>query len=460
MNSIISLSIVSVITLFSGLYNAKKLVVPVSVLGIILSIVLLVMGWNLNESPAYINNMLTFDNYAIAFSVLILAVTSLVMILNLDSAEHLDIPIAELVTLFLITVVGAILMVSFSNLVMLFLGIEILSICLYVLAGAKKRDFASNEAALKYFLMGAFATGFLLFGITLIYGASGSFNLQEINQYLSANKQPESIFYAGVILMLIGMCFKIAAAPFHFWAPDVYTGSPTVVTAFMSTVVKTAGVAAFLRLFSYCFINISDFWAMLLVGISATTMLIGNITAVVQISFKRTMAFSSIAHAGYFLLAIFALQKNSNSSVLLYAAAYSFASIMAFTGLMVVQSKTNSDSFESFNGLAKRNPLLAFCITVAMLSLAGIPPLAGFFAKFYVFSTAIAQNYIWIVVFAVINSCIGVYYYFKVIIAMYFRDAVDSDNIEIMPSQQIVLAVCLSLTILLGLLPGFLTGLI
>jgi NADH-quinone oxidoreductase subunit N len=260
--------------------------------------------------------------------------------------------------------------------------------------------------------------------------------------------------------MLIGMAFKMGAAPFHFWMADVYTGAPTIVTAFMSTVVKTAAVAAFFRLFFNCFEGLNSFWAMTLVIISALTMFIGNITAVAQSSFKRMLAYSSIAHAGYLLLAVFTMTTTSGNAILLYSTAYVFAGILAFSGLMIVQHFSGSDNFEAFNGLSKRNPFLALCITAAMLSMSGIPPMAGFFGKFYIFSTALSQNYIWIVIWSVLMSCVGIYYYFKVIIAMYMKPCADEKPYPLSSTQQLVMITALLASLIFGLAPGILTGLI
>src|SRR6201992_1084448 len=231
------------------------------------------------------------------------------------------------------------------------------------------------------------------------------------------------MFYTGILLMILGLCFKVGAAPFHFWTPDVYQGSPSLITAFMSTVVKTAGFAAFLRLFTACFAPVSDFWVPVLLVITIITLFIGNITALYQRSFKRMLAFSSISHAGYLLFAIVSLGASSANSVFLYATAYSIASIIAFGSLILVSQQSGSDNFDSFNGLAKKNPFLAFVLTISMLSLAGIPLTAGFIGKFFIFSTALSQNYIWLTVVAVVNAIISIFYYFRVIIAMYFRSS-------------------------------------
>src|SRR5260370_31007245 len=226
------------------------------------------------------------------------------------------------------------------------------------------------------------------------------------------------MFYTGILLIIVGLCFKVGAAPFHFWTPDVYEGSPTLITAFMSTVVKTAGFAAFLRLFSECFAPMSDFWVPALLIITIATLFIGNVTSLYQQSFKRMLAFSSISHAGYLLFAIVALGASSANSVFIYSTAYSIASIIAFAALILVQQQSGSDNFESFNGLSKKNPFLALVLTIAMLSLAGIPLTAGFIGKFFMFSSALSQYQLFLVVLAVINAIISIVYYFSVILAM------------------------------------------
>ncbi|HEY9195800.1 MAG TPA: NADH-quinone oxidoreductase subunit N, partial [Mucilaginibacter sp.] len=308
--------------------------------------------------------------------------------------------------------------------------------------------------ALKYFLMGAFSTGFLLFGITLIYGSTGSFNLEAIRDWVLANPHTNPMFYTGIGLIIVGLCFKVGAAPFHFWTPDVYEGSPTLITAFMSTVVKTAGFAAFLRLFSACFAPLSDFWTPVLLVITVATLFIGNITALYQQSFKRMLAFSSISHAGYLLFAIVALGSSSANSVFIYATAYSVASIIAFGSLILVQQQSGSDSFDSFNGLAKKNPFLAFVLTISMLSLAGIPLTAGFIGKFFMFSGALAKYQFWLVIIAVVNAIISIFYYFRVIVAMYFRSA-ERTELVIPGYYKVVFAISALATILIGIYPDF-----
>ncbi|GAC1305501.1 MAG: NADH-quinone oxidoreductase subunit N [Mucilaginibacter sp.] len=459
MNTLIIISILPILLLYLGLYKAQKALLPVTILGLLAAAGVSIAQWNNSAQPIY-HGMMLYDNFAIAFSVITILSTILILFLSKDYFERISNHIAEYYAIILFSLAGIIVMVSFYNLTMLFIGIEIMSVSLYILAGIKKNDFASNEAALKYFLMGAFSTGFLLFGITLIYGAAGSFNLEAIRNWVVEHPHGiDPMFYTGILLIIVGLCFKVGVAPFHFWTPDVYEGSPTLITAFMSTVAKTAGFAAFLRLFTACFAPLSDFWLPVLLVITIVTLFIGNITAIYQQSFKRMLAFSSISHAGYLLFAIVALGASSASSVFMYATAYSIASIIAFGALILVQQQSGSDSFESFNGLSKKNPFLALTLTIAMLSLAGIPLTAGFIGKFFMFSAALRQYQVVLVILAVINAIISIFYYFRVIIAMYFRDA-DRDEVTVPDYYKFVLGISALATIVIGLFPALLSGLL
>jgi NADH-quinone oxidoreductase subunit N len=417
------------------------------------------MHWKDGAQPIY-HGMMLFDDFSIAFSAITIVSTILILLLSKDYFEKISTHVAEYYAIMLFSLAGIIVMLSYNNLTMLFIGIEIMSVSLYILAGIKKNDFASNEASLKYFLMGAFSTGFLLFGIALIYGATGSFNLQAIRDWALAHpKGIDPMFGTGIMLIIVGLCFKVGAAPFHFWTPDVYEGSPTLITAFMSTVVKTAGFAAFLRLFSECFQPMSDFWVPALLIITIITLFIGNITALYQQSFKRMLAFSSISHAGYLLFAIVAIGASSANSVFLYSTAYSIASIIAFGALILVHQQSGSDNFDTFNGLAKKNPFLAFVLTVSMLSLAGIPLTAGFIGKFFVFSSALSQYHTTLVILAVVNAIISIFYYFRVIIAMYFRSS-ERDELAVPAYFNFVLGLAALVTIVIGIYPGFIASLI
>ncbi|MBC7744329.1 MAG: NADH-quinone oxidoreductase subunit N [Flavobacterium sp.] len=458
MSALITLSIIAIVVLYMGLYKTKNALLPVTMLGMTIALVLSLLEWNSNAKPIY-SGMMQFDNFAIAFTVICIFSTMLILLISKDYFERISEHVAEYYAIILFALVGIVVMVSYNNLSMLFIGIEIMSVSLYILAGIRKKSYSSNEAALKYFLMGAFSTGFLLFGITLLYGSTGTFDLILIKNYVLNNPTNISpLFYSGILLLIIGLGFKVGVAPFHFWAPDVYEGSPTLITAFMSTVVKTAGFAAFLRIFLLCFAPLHDFWMMPLLVITVLTLFIGNITALYQNSFKRMLGFSSVSHAGYMMFAIVALGTDSINAVILYATAYSLASIIAFAALILVKRQMGSDKFESFNGLGSKNPFMALNITVAMLSLAGIPLTAGFIGKFLMFSTALSDYHVWLVIMAVINAIIGIFYYLRVVVAMYFKES-DQTVIRSTPLFSMVLAFSTIITILLGIYPGFISNL-
>jgi len=458
MNSIFVLGGLGVFSLLAEIFNIRKVLFPVTVLGLIASAVLLVFDWN--QDAAFYSNMLTFDNYAVAFSIVLSLTAMLWFLMSKDYFEN-NTNVTDHFALIMFSLIGAVFMVSYSNLAMLFMGIEVLSICLYILAGSSFKNIFSNEASFKYFLMGSFATGFLLFGIALIYGVTASFDLQVIASSIAEGTGDRTAWlYAGILLLIVGLAFKISAVPFHFWAPDVYEGSPTVVTAFMSTIVKIAAFAAFFRLFSTCFTTVYDEWVDVLQIITVLTLLVSNITAVYQHSVKRILAYSSIAHAGYLLISLVAMNEISASAILYYVVAYAVASITAFTVLHNVESEDQNAVVDSFNGLAKRNPFLAFCMAVSLLSLAGIPPLAGFFGKYYLFTVAFQSGYAGLVLLAVLTSLIGIYYYFRIIIAMYLKSTDKGVIIQVPARHVVILAVSVLLSLAFGVFPDLLVGLI
>lgn len=457
MNIIITITVTALVVLYAGLFKAKKALLPITLLGLLTSLAFVVRGWNMDQTYY---NMMQMDNFALAFTGITVLGTLLIFLLSQNYFAANSENIAEYFTLILFALAGIVMMVSYKNMSMLFIGLEIMSVSLYILAGIRKSNFASNEASLKYFLMGAFSTGFLLFGITLIYGATGSFDLEVINQYLVANyKTVSPMFYPGIILMMIGLCFKIGAAPFHFWTPDVYEGAPTLITTFMSTIVKTAGFAAFLRLFADTFAPLHDFWMPPLLMIVCLTLLIGNVTALFQSHFKRMLAYSSISHAGYLLFSLISLTANSSNNVLVYAAAYTFATIIAFAVLILVKQRTGNDHFDNFNGLASRNPFTALVLTIAMLSLAGIPLTAGFIGKYLMFLNVMTEYKIYLVAFAILNALVGFYYYFKVIVAMYFKEGNETE-LQMPVQYQFVLIFSVLITLFLGVYPSVILNLI
>jgi NADH-quinone oxidoreductase subunit N len=465
MYPIVLLSVFGIVTLFLGFSKSKNILLPSVLFFLALALAGNFIDWNQGEL-LYFYDMLRVNNLTIAFSGIVLISAFMIVAISGGFQDNADSEPAEYYALMLFSIVGAIMMIGFEHLIMLFIGVEILSVAMYVLTGSNKRNLRSNEAALKYFLMGAFATGFMLFGMALLYGATGSFSLVQIQSFVltSHAATPSYILYAGLLLLLIGMLFKVSAAPFHFWTPDVYEGAPTIFTTFMSTVVKTAGFAAIYRVLDHSFTSIYGFWWIVIAAITVLTLLVGNIGATSQNSFKRMLAYSGISHAGYLLIAVTALSKPTQNAIVFYSLAYSLSTICAFAVLMLV-SKENTlegqpdERYDAFNGLAKNNPLLAFVLTVSMLSLAGIPLTAGFWGKFMIFTSAADRGIIWITVVAVLMSTVGIYYYFRVIIASYLREG-NLVQIRVAPFYKAILVLATFLTLLFGLAPGLLEGII
>lgn len=459
MYPILVLSITGIVTLFLGFLKSKKVLLPATLFFVTLALLSGFYDWN--APGLYFNNMLQVNNQSILFTSILLISAFLIIGLSKGFIDDDNAQPAEYFAILQFSLVGAIMMTSYQNLIMLFVGVEILSVSMYVLTGSDKRNLRGNEAALKYFLMGSFATGIMLFGIAMLYGANFSFNIETARAVVL---QGGSVYlYVGVTFLLIGLLFKVSAAPFHFWTPDVYEGAPTIFTTFMSTIVKTAGFAAIYRVLEVSFSPIYGFWWVMVVIMTVLSLVIGNITAISQSSFKRMLAFSSISHAGYMLLAIIGLSNKSGNSIIFYSLAYSLATISAFGVLMAVSKEKLVDgrpdeSIAVLNGLSKRNPFLAFTLTISMLSLSGIPLTAGFWGKFYVFSDAAFRGHIWLLVVAVLMSAAGIYYYFKPIIAAYMKES-EGERINIKPFYKIILGLTTFGSILLGLFPDLLRSL-
>lgn len=459
MNTLIYTSCLGLFCLLAEILNLRKLLVPLVVIGITAIFGVNYMEWN--QGGSFYNDMLRIDHFSVAFSALVLLVGMLILVLTADYYKNETHHISDYLAILIFTLCGALIMLSFSNMAMLFLGIEILSISLYIMAGSKRFETKSNEAGFKYFLMGAFASGFLLFGIALIYGVTNSFHLEKIGMYVMNHDATtiSPLFYIGMMLMLVAMLFKVAAAPFHFWSPDVYEGSPALITAFMSTLVKIAAFGALYRLFATCFVGTLSYATQTLSIVAVASLAIGNFTALHQTNFKRLMAYSGISHAGYLLLAIIALYANTASALFYYSAGYAFATIGAFAVAIPVFHSMQNEGLDAFNGLGKKNPLLAALLTMSMLSLAGIPPFAGFLGKYYIFSKAIAADHVALTLIAIIASMIGAYYYLKVVLAMYTKDGNDN-TIEASPVYVMVAVFCVAMSLVLGLFPDVLMGLI
>ncbi|AMM50475.1 NADH dehydrogenase [Rufibacter sp. DG15C] len=458
MTSLILLSIFGIVNLFLGFMKSKKVLMPMVMLFLAVSLGATLLDWN--NPQTYFNNMFTMDNFAVGFTAVMVLSTLFILPFSSKYGRDEDGNLAEYYSLMLFSLVGGIMMVGYENLLMLFIGIEIMSISMYILAGSDKRNILSNEASMKYFLMGSFFTGIILFGVALLYGATGSFDLTTISdaaRNIDAGNAP--LLLMGLLLVLIGITFKVGAAPFHFWTPDVYEGTPTVFTSYMSTVVKTAGIAAFYKLMSAAFGGVYEQWFPTVVAITVLTLLIGNIGAVAQTSMKRMLAYSSISHAGYLMIALTSFNDRSENAILFYSLAYSVATIAAFGILKYVADERKSDAYEAFNGLGKTNPLLAFVMTVAMLSLAGIPLTGGFFGKLFLFSAALEQDMLWLIVVAILMSAVGIYYYFRVIIAMYMKEPA-GERITVDALASFTLIALVVLTVLMGVLPDLFNDLL
>ena len=421
MNTLIAIIGLGVLCLLFEIMNFRKAIIPVTILGL-----MGILGLTLSElnSPAtYYNNMIVVNKFSVAFSSLFIVLTIFLVALSDNFYEKHQTKISDYIAIKIFLLSGAVAMVSFGNLSMFFLGIEILSISLYVLAASDRMNIKSNEAGLKYFLMGSFASGILLFGICLIYGAMGTFDITEISEYTRSAELP-SWFFIGIVLLTIGMLFKIAAVPFHFWAPDVYQGAPALTTATMSTLAKVVAMAALYKLLTAMNVEITYGFQIVIVVISIASMTVGNIMALKQTNVKRMLAFSGISHAGFMLMALLSATTTAGS-LLYYATAYSLAGIAAFTVLLYVCKDKGNEEISHFNGLGKTNPILAAVLTASLLSMAGIPVFAGFFAKLMLFTQTIQSGYLIVVIAAVINSIISIGYYFKLILAMYTKDATE-----------------------------------
>ena len=397
----------------------------------------------------------TSDNFALFFKFIFLLGALLVTLISVDYLKREGIYHAEYFFLILLSTVGMMIMASSLDLISIFLGLEVMSIALYVLAGFNRTDPRSNEASLKYFLIGAFASGFLLYGIALLYGNFHTTNLGEIFALLSGQESLSIIGLIGMVLVLIGFFFKVAFVPFHMWVPDVYQGAPTSVTAFMSAGPKAAGFAVLLRIVIYAFNTSSPEFTNLLWIVAVVTMSVGNIVAIAQNNLKRMLAYSSIAHAGYVLVAVVAGGPAGTSAAMFYLLVYTLMNVGAFS-ILIVFGKRGEDNlnFSDYAGLASKYPLGALAMTLFMLSLAGIPPTAGFVGKFYVFSAAVSQGYVTLAVIGVLNSLISVYYYIRVVVVMYMS-AKPAEKFHFTYSVPAIIALIIAAwgTLQLGILP-------
>ena len=442
---------VLVLDLWTG--KNKTLLMFISLVGLLMTAI---SAFAKHPLPAFaFTDSYIVDHLSIFFICIFTLSSALTILLSFEYNERKGIKAGEYYALILLCTVGMIILASSTDLIMIFLGIEIVSICLYVLAGFRRDDPVSNEAALKYFLLGAFATGFLLYGMTLIYGSTGSTNLFKIAGFIKTEgAQSNPLILMGIVLLVIGFGFKVAAVPFHMWAPDVYHGSPTPVTAFMAVGPKAAAFAAFFRVFTEAIPDMSLSWEILLCIIAVLSMFVGNLGAIMQTNIKRMLAFSSISHAGYLLIAVIAKSSLAGSGLLFYMLAYAFTTFGAFAIIILLGKKEEENlELENYSGLAYKHPILALSMTVFLLSLGGLPPFAGFVAKFYIFSAAIEEGFVILVVIAVLNSAISFYYYLKVVVYMYMKEPESEFQISLTPMTLFVVILGIIGTVELGIFP-------
>ena len=402
-------------------------------------------------------NMIQVDGFSVFFHFLLTAITCVVILTSFEYMEVQKIRAGEYYALILFGAVGMCLMSSAVELVLIFIALEISSISTYILAGFRRRAAISSEASVKYFLLGSFATAFFLYGVALMFGATGSTSIPQINRALQSALQSGSIpvlAYAAFALMFVGLGFKVAAAPFHVWTPDVYEGAPSPVVGFMSTAPKAAVFAVLLRIVFEAHAP-GALWFIWVAA--ALSMTIGNIAALVQSNVKRLLAYSSIAHAGYLLMAFTALQgKEGIASAMFYTASYAAMNVGAFAVIShFADAGERHVTLEDYAGLGRRSPVLAATLTIFLLSLIGIPMTGGFFAKFYVFSAVLQNNLTWLLIIGVLNSAVGAYYYLRIIVAMYMREPHEDTAVSpVSFSLGTALAVSVIVTLYLGILPG------
>jgi NADH-quinone oxidoreductase subunit N len=413
--------------------------------------------FTLGQNTLSFGGALAVDDYSGFFELVILAATAVTIGMSLDYVADERIAGAEYYSLILFAAFGMMLMAAAGDLIIIFLGLETMSIAVYALVGFLRRDPRSSEAALKYFLLGAFSTGFLLYGIALVYGATGTIRLDPMGAAVATDMASNPLLLMGLGLMLIGFGFKVAAVPFHMWTPDAYEGAPTPVTAFMAVGVKLAAFAGFLRIFLVHLGPISAQWSDVLWVLAVLTMTAGNLVALVQGNIKRMLAYSAIAHAGYVILGMAAASSHqAGGAILYYLLGYSFTSLGAFAVVIALERAGETrDRITDFRGLSRTHPGLAAAMALFMLSLAGVPPLAGFVGKFYLFSAALNAGLTWLVIIAALNSAISVYYYTRVIIEMYAREGneVDVKRIGARPALLLSIVAGVSGTILIGVFP-------
>jgi len=424
-----------------------------SLVGLVVASVYLWQMRGLNNVSFY--GMFVLDNYAIYFKTLFFIAAALAILISINYIKIEDINLGEYYSLVLFATTGMMIMASGADLISIYLGLELMAMSLYILAGFMRNRLKSNEAALKYFLLGAFSSGILLYGISIMYGVTGTTNLRDIAAFISTGQFSRPALVLSMILMTAGFGFKVAAVPFHMWTPDVYEGSPTSVTAFMSVGPKAAGFAAFLRVFNEALPAIQPDWTVIICALAIMSMLIGNVVAISQTNIKRMLAYSSIAHAGYAMVGFVAGGEQGISSVMLYLFIYTFMNVGAF-GVVIMLRKGGmvGEDIQDLAGLGKKNRLAALLMLIFMFSLAGIPPTAGFIGKFYIFMAALNSGFLWLAIIAVMMSAISAYFYLRIIMVMYMSEPKGDFDLATSPSMSLAMLAAVAAVLYIGMNPA------
>jgi NADH-quinone oxidoreductase subunit N len=406
---------------------------------------------NLTQSYAF-GRMFALDRFSIFFKLLFIGAVALVVMLSDDFLNEARYSQWEYYSLLAFALCGMMFMVSGVHLISIYIGLELLSLPSYILAGFYKNERKSTEAAMKYFILGTVSSAILLYGISLIYGVCGSLNLLDIAAAMSTIVSNDALMF-GIMLLGAGLCFKVAAVPFHVWTPDVYEGAPTPITAFLSTASKAAAFAVFARVF---YVALHDFhlsWGSVLATIAALSMIVGNLAAITQDNVKRMLAYSSISHAGYALMGIISLSVMGLSGVLIYTLVYVFATLGIWATVLMLRRHTYAgEMIDDFEGLHKRAPVWAFAMFIFLLSLGGIPPTAGFLGKYFLFAAAVQAGYGWLAIIAVLMSAVSMFYYLRLVVAMYLKEGRDAE-VAVTPALRFVAGLALAVTLVLGLYP-------
>ncbi len=451
---ILTFIIVAIFDLFDSLQ--KTFTALITIVGCAIALYVSIDMLHIGTEGTEFSNMIQVDKYSLFFNIIFLVSTILVVLISMNYLGRQDRRQGGYYLLILLATLGMMLMASGNELIVVFLGLELMSLSLYVLAGYFQRSMASSEAGMKYLLLGAFASGFFLYGIALVYGGAGTTSIPQIASTLAVDaKSP--LLLAGMFLLIVGFGFKVALVPFHQWAPDVYEGAPTSIAAFISAGPKAAGFAAFLRIFMEAFQNLQSEWIVAVIILAALTMTVGNLVAIAQRNIKRMLAYSSIAHAGYILVGLAAANKDGISSAMFYLLIYCVMNIGAF-GVVILARTEDGESLmiSDYAGLGFKKPLLALFMTVMLLSLAGFPPTAGFVGKFYIFRSAVEAGQIWLVIIGAINTAISAFYYLRVVVTMYMREPEAELDFLAYPRLLIVALTLAAIgVVLIGILPSY-----